>query len=217
MVTPFLFVLTGDAAWVNYVSVTDIIQQLLVFFYRVLIRAYPREFRGAYGQELVQLFRDQLRDAISERRVFRLCARVLLDWAGTVAQGRGGVVVALVIAVVGIAATKHPVVDVPAGLSLEWPYSLATGLAYRVLLDAGVALMVLLAARTPQNIGAALAVVALGRVTYFLLSATISHLPVEGIAYTARYMLQWVPLLAVTIMMVGGARDSARSNRPVLP
>jgi hypothetical protein len=193
--------------------VTDIYRRLLIFLYKHLIRTYPQGFRDSYGQELVQLFRDQLDDAIREQRVFRLCIRTLLDWAATVTEQRGGVVVALLIAVLAIAATKHPAVDIPAGLSLAWPYSLAAGLAYRVLLDACVALTVLLAARAPRNIGMALLLVTAGRVTYFLLSATISHLPVEGPAYTARYMLQWAPLIAATCISAGRARNNVVAVR----
>jgi hypothetical protein len=185
----------------------------LTFFYRNLIRAYPREFRQRYGEDLVELFRDQLDDAIKERRVFRMCVRTLLDWMATVGEHRGEIVVALILVILGIAATKHPAIDIPVGLSLAWPYSLAAGVAYRVLLDACIAVMVLLAARAPRNIGLALLLVPVGRIAYFLLSATISQLPAEGPAYTARHMLQWVPLIAATLINVGRWRNNEAAIR----
>jgi hypothetical protein len=45
--------------------------------YRLLLRAYPAEFRAEYGQEMMLLFRDQCRD--SDARTFGFWARVLSD------------------------------------------------------------------------------------------------------------------------------------------
>src|SRR6266436_4182136 len=48
-------------------------------FYRLLLRAYPPEFRAEYGGEMVLLFRDQCRE--SDVRTVGFWARVLWDVA----------------------------------------------------------------------------------------------------------------------------------------
>lgn len=47
--------------------------------YRLLVRAYPPEFRAKYGQEMVLVFRDQCREG--DVRSLRFWARVLWDVA----------------------------------------------------------------------------------------------------------------------------------------
>ncbi len=49
----------------------------IVAAYRVLQRLYPRAFREEYGDDIVQLFREQLRDESS----WRVCGRGLVDFA----------------------------------------------------------------------------------------------------------------------------------------
>src|SRR6266540_3446711 len=48
-------------------------------FYRLLLRAYPPDFRAEYGREMVLLFRDQCRE--SDVRTVGFWARVLCDVA----------------------------------------------------------------------------------------------------------------------------------------
>lgn len=54
-------------------------------FYRVLLLAYPREFRREYGPHLEQVFRDLCRDEIERGvwRFFGLWIRTVLDVAAT--------------------------------------------------------------------------------------------------------------------------------------
>jgi hypothetical protein len=47
--------------------------------YRLLLRAYPPDFRAEYGEEMVQVFRDQCRE--SEVRSLRFWANVIWDLA----------------------------------------------------------------------------------------------------------------------------------------
>jgi hypothetical protein len=54
----------------------------LVETYRLTIRLYPRSFRDEYGEDLVQLFADQLCD----ERAPRIVARTVLDLALSVPQ-----------------------------------------------------------------------------------------------------------------------------------
>lgn len=51
-------------------------------FYSILLYAYPREFRRAYGGPMRQLFRDRCRDALrsSERNLVRFSAQIAGDW-----------------------------------------------------------------------------------------------------------------------------------------
>lgn len=48
-------------------------------FFRVLLLAYPREFRREYEYEMLTLFRDCYRDERERGKVYSLWARVLLD------------------------------------------------------------------------------------------------------------------------------------------
>ena len=48
-------------------------------FYRLLLRAYPPDFRAVYGREMVLLFRDQCRE--SDVRTFGFWAAVIWDLA----------------------------------------------------------------------------------------------------------------------------------------
>ena len=54
----------------------------LVRFYSVLLYAYPREFRRAYGGPMRQMFRDRCRDAArsGERGLLRFSAQMVSDW-----------------------------------------------------------------------------------------------------------------------------------------
>jgi hypothetical protein len=55
-----------------------------VGIYRRLLRLYPASFRRAFGDEMVQVFRDQMEDARSERLgTVRLWLRILGDLAGS--------------------------------------------------------------------------------------------------------------------------------------
>ncbi|HVR79662.1 MAG TPA: hypothetical protein VMS99_14870 [Acidimicrobiia bacterium] len=52
--------------------------------YRLILNVYPRAFRDEYGEEMAQTMRDQVRDALAERRAFGVTAlwlEVLLDTA----------------------------------------------------------------------------------------------------------------------------------------
>lgn len=62
-----------------------------VWFYSILLLAYPPSFRWEYSQEMMQLFRDMLRDSIRERGclgILEVWFCVLLDWGTTVRQQR---------------------------------------------------------------------------------------------------------------------------------
>jgi hypothetical protein len=59
--------------------------------YRLLLAAYPKEFRDAYGSQMEQTFRDLCREARRRRGMLglvRLWARVLLDLTSTAAVQR---------------------------------------------------------------------------------------------------------------------------------
>ncbi|MBN1120805.1 MAG: hypothetical protein JXJ17_06975 [Anaerolineae bacterium] len=47
--------------------------------YRRLLFAYPRSHRREYGESMVQLFRDQCRDAVRQGRLIRLWLQTLID------------------------------------------------------------------------------------------------------------------------------------------
>lgn len=58
-------------------------------FYRSLLRIYPADYRASYGDDMVQLFGDQLRDARNGRSTassIRVWARALGDLATTAAS-----------------------------------------------------------------------------------------------------------------------------------
>lgn len=60
---------------------------VLVWFYRLLLAAYPASFRDEYGEAMVQLFRDTARDAYRRRGLLGLSAmwlRTLADLASSV-------------------------------------------------------------------------------------------------------------------------------------
>ena len=52
--------------------------------YRVLLRAYPRDYRSRYAEPMEQLFRDRLRQAHSFTDFVGLWRRMLADWAVSV-------------------------------------------------------------------------------------------------------------------------------------
>ncbi len=52
--------------------------------YRVLLRAYPRDFRSRYAASMEQLFRDRLRQVHSFAGLLALWRRMLADWAVSV-------------------------------------------------------------------------------------------------------------------------------------
>ena len=49
--------------------------------YRVLLLAYPRDYRSRYAEPMEQLFRDRLRQAHSFTNLVSLWCRMLADWA----------------------------------------------------------------------------------------------------------------------------------------
>ncbi len=49
--------------------------------YRVLIRAYPRDFRTQYAEPMQQLFRDRLRETHGLKDSIALWRQILADWA----------------------------------------------------------------------------------------------------------------------------------------
>ena len=55
---------------------------LLCRFYAVLLYAYPREFRRAYGEPMRQLFRDRCRDVLRSggRNLLQFSAQMVGDW-----------------------------------------------------------------------------------------------------------------------------------------
>jgi hypothetical protein len=52
--------------------------------YRVLVRAYPRDYRSRYAEPMEQLFRDRLRQVHSFTDFVALWRRMLADWAVSV-------------------------------------------------------------------------------------------------------------------------------------
>lgn len=51
-----------------------------VTIYRLLLAAYPQDFREEYGDDMLQVFRDQTLRAYRQNGMFRLWATTLLDW-----------------------------------------------------------------------------------------------------------------------------------------
>jgi hypothetical protein len=51
--------------------------------YRALLVVYPKEFRDAYGPQMVQVFRDSCREETRKARVVRLWLRTILDLGTT--------------------------------------------------------------------------------------------------------------------------------------
>src|SRR5580700_9100130 len=52
--------------------------------YRLLLRAYPLDYRGRYAEPMEQLFRDRLREVRTFAGLAALWMRTLADWALTV-------------------------------------------------------------------------------------------------------------------------------------
>lgn len=52
--------------------------------YHFLLRAYPHDYRGRYGEPMEQLFRDRLREVHTIAGLAALWARTLVDWAVSV-------------------------------------------------------------------------------------------------------------------------------------
>jgi len=52
--------------------------------YRILVRAYPREYRARFGEPMVQAFCDRLRTATDLRKLVRFWRGIVVDWAMTV-------------------------------------------------------------------------------------------------------------------------------------
>lgn len=129
--------------------------------YQLLLRAYPREFRAAYGREMTLLFRDLCREG--EVRSLRFWARIISDVARSApalrveawrARGMRKTqtievfmkVAALVTVLLGLSATLNAVVEGSAGLRGTMTgthvLSVAMGvLAGALLLTAGVTLL----------------------------------------------------------------------------
>ena len=66
--------------------------RLLTRLYRRLLAAYPRSFRAAYGAQMVQVFRDEARESLRERKALALLpflASSLSDLALNSAAERG--------------------------------------------------------------------------------------------------------------------------------
>jgi hypothetical protein len=51
--------------------------------YRVLLKAYPATFYREYGEPMMQLFRDQLREAVRTRQLLRFFGRIIADLVRT--------------------------------------------------------------------------------------------------------------------------------------
>lgn len=70
---------------------STLLSNISVWVYRILLLAYPPTFRWEYGQEMMQLFRDMLQDAIRQRGcwgILEVWFWVLPDWVVTVRQQR---------------------------------------------------------------------------------------------------------------------------------
>lgn len=48
--------------------------------YRLLLRAYPREFRDHYSHEMLTVFRDRCRDAVRSGNLAAVCGHAFKDW-----------------------------------------------------------------------------------------------------------------------------------------
>ena len=58
--------------------------ELATRIYRWLVRTYPARFSSEYGDEMLQLFADQLADARARRRTGRFLLSTARDWIRTV-------------------------------------------------------------------------------------------------------------------------------------
>jgi hypothetical protein len=56
--------------------------------YRLLLRAYPREFRDHYSHEMLTVFRDRCRDAVRAGNLFAVCGQAFRDWLVTCIRER---------------------------------------------------------------------------------------------------------------------------------
>jgi hypothetical protein len=193
--------------------------------YRLLLRAYPRNFYDSYGEDLLQLFRDQLRDAIAEQRVSRFWFRIIMDLASTLptayletmkeqanesrrhfvsARTKSAFGLAILCALAGAYVTKQPAGNFSYGGALDWPLSLISFVACRMALDACATLFAfvvfLLAAGqlTARNIfrGSVFCVaVVVIGRGADYLAYVFLPLPPYGLPHAAVYMLQWLPML----------------------
>jgi len=69
------------------ISVTDVLRSHMTRserIYRILVRAYPREYRARFGEPMVQAFCDRLRTATDLRKLVRFWRGIVVDWAMTV-------------------------------------------------------------------------------------------------------------------------------------
>jgi len=69
----------------------NILPRLAGGLYRGLLHAYPPEFRSRYGPEMNQLFRDQLRDALSNQGLLGFlpfCTRTAWDLSKSILRER---------------------------------------------------------------------------------------------------------------------------------
>lgn len=70
---------------------SNLLRDISVWFYSILLLAYPPIFRWEYGQEMTQLFRDMLQDSIRQRGclgILEVWFWVMPDWVTTVRQQR---------------------------------------------------------------------------------------------------------------------------------
>lgn len=82
----------------------------MVSVYRALLTAYPRQFRGEYGEDMIQVLRDQLRGQPLRRQTI-LFARALADLAHTAVREHMTPAVAPAAAAAGGGGTTAPAPD----------------------------------------------------------------------------------------------------------
>lgn len=57
-------------------------------FYRLLLRAYPQEFRDHYSHEMLTVFRDRCRNAVRSGNLVAVCGHAFKDWLVTCIRER---------------------------------------------------------------------------------------------------------------------------------
>lgn len=207
--------------------------------YRLLLNVYPRKFRADFGESCIQLFHDQVSRVTTPRELLTFWRRVVLDvitsapacqrdrlievWGECMQlRKRFAICLALALTCAGAAGTKLSSIDAQMTSDVAWPLSLAYDLTYKTTVDA----IVLLTAYTLylvvlgqlkrdallRGVAFALPVLAVGRVAYYITPVLI-NLPSYGPAYTARYMLQWLPLF-LSLILAMKAVSEGRSGRP---
>lgn len=113
--------------------------------YRMLLRAYPAHFRAAYGEAMVQLFRDRWRDALRLGTPLQFWLHIAADVATTVPQHRGtrlrthrNLCVAVLLTSAVAFRGRNTAAFAPARewpIQFAWPMSLLLGIASDAVLD----------------------------------------------------------------------------------